>query len=640
MKKGSYDLKNIVIGTAGHIDHGKTTLIKALTGRETDRLKEEKKRGISIELGFTYFDLPSGRRAGIIDVPGHEKFIKHMLAGAGGMDIVMLVIAADEGVMPQTKEHLDILSILNIKKGIIVITKASLVEEDWLNLVKEDIREKVKNTFLEEADIIVVDSITGIGIKDLVNKIDTLTEQTESRDINAPARMPIDRVFTITGFGTVVTGTLLEGQIKVEDTLEILPEKIKVRVRNLQVHNKSVEKALAGQRVAINLANIKREEIERGYVLAQLNSMETTMMIDGRLKVLNDISRNIENRDRVRLYHGSTEIFARVVLLEKEKLLPGDSTLVQLRLEESIAVKKDDRIVVRFYSPLETIGGVTVIDSNPQKHKRFDKKVIEDLRTKEKGTPDDILEKLIERYSTNFPDINFLAKQTAQQIDDVDKQINNLINKGLIICLNNTTFLHKSYYEKLKSSAMNILQRYHKENPLRPGMIKEEFKSKLLPPKVNKSGEELLDLLESDEIIKNLGKYIAQYDFSIEFNKVQLEIKSLIEKAFLSEPYATPKIDEVINRIPYKKKEIEQVIEAMLGKELIKINSDIIIHQKSYDEAKMKLTEYIKRMGSISLSEYRDLLNTSRKYAVALLEYFDSIKYTERIEEKRVLYNK
>ncbi|SNS34418.1 selenocysteine-specific translation elongation factor SelB [Anaerovirgula multivorans] len=631
-------MKNIVIGTAGHIDHGKTTLIKALTGRETDRLKEEKKRGISIELGFTYFDLPSGRRAGIIDVPGHEKFIRHMLAGAGGMDIVMMVIAADEGAMPQTKEHLDILSLLNIKKGIIVITKASLVEEEWLDLIKEDIREKVRNTFLEDAEMIAVDSINGVGIQELIREIDILTDETESRDINAPIRMPIDRVFTITGFGTVVTGTLLEGKINVEDSLEILPERIKVRVRNLQVHGKSVETAYAGQRVAINLANIKKEDIERGYVLAQVNSMETTMMIDGKLKVLADVSRKVQNRDRVRLYHGSTEIFARIVLLEKEELLSGDSSFVQFRLEESIAVKKGDHIVVRFYSPLETIGGAMVIDSNPQKHKRFDEKVIKELMVKEKGTPEDILEKHIERYSSEFPDIGFLAKLTAQQTEDIHNLIIKLEEDNKILFLNNNTILHSNYYKGLTNHAILLLNKYHQSNPLRLGMIKEEFKNKLLPKAAGKSGDTLLELLEADKIIKVLGKYVALYDFEITLNTTQLEIKTLIEKAFLKEPYGTPKIEDVIKSISYKKQDLEQVVEAMLGKELIKINNEIILHVVSYEKAKELLTNYVNKNGSITLAEFRDLLNTSRKYAVALLEYFDNIKLTKRLDDKRTLY--
>ncbi|MCC5911555.1 MAG: selenocysteine-specific translation elongation factor [Clostridiaceae bacterium] len=631
-------MKNIVIGTAGHIDHGKTTLIKALTGRETDRLKEEKKRGISIELGFTYFDLPSGRRAGIIDVPGHEKFIRHMLAGAGGMDIVMLVIAADEGVMPQTKEHLDILSLLKIEKGVIVITKSNLVDREWLELIKEDIREKVKGTFFENAELLTVDSVEGIGIDDLIKTIDRLTDETESRDVSSPARMPIDRVFTVTGFGTVVTGTLMEGQIAIEDTLEILPEKIKVRIRNIQVHGKSVDRAFAGQRVAINLANTKKEDIERGYVLTATGAMETTMMIDAKLKVLGDMAKEIENRTRVRLYHGSTEVFARVVILEKDKLQAGDLALVQLRLEESIAVKKGDRIVVRSYSPMETIGGAVVIDGNPEKHKRFDKTTIEELLTKEKGNPQDLLEKHIDKYSSEFPNISFLAKISGEHIENIRVLIKQLDEKQKILMLNDSTIIHRNYYESIKDKGIEILKKYHEKNSLKVGISKEEFKSRLLPHNSGKLGDIILEFLEEEKMIKILEKYVALYDFEIRFNTLQDEIKNLIEKKYLDYGFAPPKTEDVLKDIPYNEKEVQAVLEAILGKTLIKINPDIILYKDAYLEIKDRLLDFLKENGTITLGEFRDLLNTSRKYAVAILEYFDNNRVTKRTEDKRVLF--
>ncbi len=631
-------MQNIIIGTSGHIDHGKTTLIKALTGRETDRLKEEKERSISIELGFTYFDLPSGRRAGIIDVPGHEKFIRHMLAGAGGMDMVMLVIAADEGVMPQTKEHLDILSILNIKKGLIVITKASLVEEEWLELIIEDAKDKTRGTFLEGGKVIAVDSITGMGISELIKNIDSLTQEIEVRDQNAPARLPIDRVFSIVGFGTVVTGTLLSGTVNVGDTLEILPQGAKVRIRTLQVHNKSVETAYAGQRVAVNLANIKLEDIERGHVLVQLDSMEATNMVDARMKTLGSISRIITNRERVRLYHGSTEIFARLVLLDQEELAGGEEAYIQLRLEEAMAVKRGDRMVVRFYSPLETIGGAIVIDSKPAKHKRFDNKVIEEIKIKDRGTPEQILEKHIENHSRKFPRLDFFAKLTGQQIENIKDIVNKLEQESNIINLNDDIILHSAYYTKLKDQSEFTLGKYHKNNPLRLGMAKEEFKNKLLPNIDGKSGDLLLELLEKDGIIRNLGKYISLWNFKVEFNPTQLKIKGLLEDTYLKEPYATPKLEDVIQDFSYDKEMVAQVIEIMLGNELIKVSNDIILHEQSYSRAKTKLEKYIKENGGISLAEFRDLLNTSRKYAIAILEHFDSIKFTKRLEDERILF--
>lgn len=630
-------MKNVIIGTAGHIDHGKTTLIRALTGHETDRLGEEKKRGISIQLGFTYFDLPSGRRAGIIDVPGHERFIRNMLTGVGGMDIIMLVIAADEGVMQQTKEHLDILSLLKIKNGIIVITKSTLVDEEWLELVKEDIKEKVEGTFLENSEIVAVDSIKGTGIDELINKIDILTEETESRDINAPARMPIDRIFTIVGFGTVVTGTLTEGKISVEDTLEILPQQVKVRIRNIQVHGQSVNTAYAGQRVAINLANVKLEEIERGQILAQINSMEPTMMIDAKLNLLKDIPRNIKNRDRVRIYHGATEILARVTLLDKDEGKAGESIYVQFRLEEITAVKKDDHLVVRYYSPMETLGGAIVINANPEKHNRFDENVIRDLATREEGSPQDIIEKQIDIHSNQFPSLSFIAKLTAYQLEDLKLIISNLANDDKVLLLGNDSVIHKNYYETVKTQLMGLLASYHKNNPLKVGMLKEEVRSRLFPKSKSRSIDILMDIFVKNKVTKIKNKFISLYDFEVIFSPTHKQIQEQLEYIYLQDRYSTPKFEDIVNDIKFEKNDVEQVFNSMLGNTLIRLNHEVVFHVKSYEDAKTKLINYINKNDSITLSQFRDMLNTSRKYAVALLEYFDNEKITKRVDDKRIL---
>ncbi len=631
-------MKNIIIGTAGHIDHGKTTLIKALTGTDTDRLKEEKKRGISIDLGFTHFDLPSGKRAGIIDVPGHEKFIRNMLAGVGGMDIVMLVIAADEGIMPQTKEHLDILSLLNLKKGVIVLTKVGLVEADWLQLIKEEIVERVSGTFLEEAEIVEVDSHTGYGISRLIEVIDNITEETEGRDMHSPARMPIDRVFTIVGFGTVVTGTLIEGKIQVEDTLEILPQREKVRVRSIQVHGKSVETAYAGQRVAVNLANIKKEDIDRGHILAQVDSLEVTMMLDGRLKALKDAPRDIKNRDRVRLYHGASELLARIVLLDRDQLSAGESCLVQLRLEEETAVKKNDKMVLRFYSPMETIGSITVIDPKPKKHKQMDQRVLQELKARETGTPEDILERQIERYGSEFPDGSFLVKVTGYQLVDIEKMAKALEAKGRIHIFDQQIHIHDKFYQAIMAATKAQLREYHEKNPLREGMLKEELKSKLFPKSRSKAIDAIFSSLEKDNIIRLTGKNAALKDFEIQFSPVQQKIKAAIEAVFLKNLFTPPNIEELVKGVPYKPQELQQVLEAMVGIELVKISSELFIHREGYDKAVTLLQDYVNQHGSIALGEFRDLLQTSRKYAMAFLEYFDNNKITRRQEDKRVLF--
>ncbi|WP_305781724.1 selenocysteine-specific translation elongation factor [Caloramator sp. E03] len=350
-------MQHIVIGTAGHIDHGKTTLIKALTGRDTDTLKEEKERGISINLGFTYFDLPSGKRAGIVDVPGHEKFIKNMLAGVGGIDVVLLVIAADEGVMPQTVEHVNILELLDIKRGIVVLTKKDLVDDEWIKMITEDIKKFLNSTFLKDAPIIPVSSVTGFGLDLLTKTIDDMTEKVEERDTVTDFRLPIDRVFTISGFGTVVTGTLISGVIKEGDSCEIYTKGIKTKIRSIQVHENPVKEAFAGQRVAVNLASIKTDEVERGDVVSKIGAMENSLILDCRLKYLKDAPKSLKNRDRIRIYHGTSEILGRVIILDKEIVNPGDTALIQIRLEKSIAARRGDKYVIRSYSPMHTIGG-------------------------------------------------------------------------------------------------------------------------------------------------------------------------------------------------------------------------------------------------------------------------------------------
>ena len=406
-------MKNVIIGTAGHIDHGKTTLIKALTGRETDTLEEEKRRGISINLGFTYFDLPSNKRAGIVDVPGHEKFIKNMLAGAAGIDIVLFVVASDEGVMPQTIEHLDILSFLNIKKGIIVLTKCDVVDNEFIELVKEDIREKTKGTFLENSEIVEVDSISKNGVSELIKKIDDISNELDDKNENSPARLNIDRVFSIKGFGTVVTGTLLEGKISIDDDLIIYPNKLKTKIRSIQVHGQDVKTAYAGQRTAINIANIKVEELKRGDVLASPNSLEESMMLDVKLSLVKHTNKNLKHWDRLRLYHGAREILCRVVPLDKDITKSGESCYAQLRLEESIVAKKLDSFVLRNYSPLETIGGGVIIDTKPKKHKKFDENVISSLKMKEKGELEVILEEYLKNNLKSYKRIVCKSEKVA-----------------------------------------------------------------------------------------------------------------------------------------------------------------------------------------------------------------------------------
>lgn len=635
-------MKNVIIGTAGHIDHGKTTLIKALTGRDTDRLKQEKERGISIELGFTYFDLPSGRRAGIIDVPGHERFIRNMLAGAGGIDVVVLVIAADEGVMPQTREHLNILSLLQVKKGIIAITKKDMVDQEWLDMIIEQIREEVEDSFLKDANIIPVSSVTREGLKELIAEIDTVTEVVEEKDAHNVFRLPVDRAFIVTGFGTVVTGTLISGSISEGERIEIYPRKTETRVRSMQVHEKNVKTAYAGQRVAINIANVKLDEIQRGDVLTQPGRMETTMMLDAKLMILKNTDKSIDNRDRLRLYHGTSEIMCRVVLLDREELKPGESAFVQLRLEEETACMKGDRFVIRTYSPMLTIGGGTVLEPNPPKRKRFKEDVIEELKVKEQGNPEEVIERYLIQNSAKYPEKKTIIKAVGNIGAELYEKISaELLEKKLIkeFRLGDETYvLHFKYLKDVEAKLGEIIEAYHKRNPLKTGISKEELRTRVFEGIKPRLADLIFGYFEASGIIKLENQYVSQSGFKVQFNKLQTLIRETIEKSYSENRFNPPKLSELAETNHLDKNQYQVVYNALLEMgELVKLDEDIAISRNAYDDALELLKKYIKENGSIQLGQFRDLLGTSRKYAMALLDYFDRNKVTKRIEDNRTL---
>lgn len=638
-------MKHIIIGTAGHIDHGKTTLIKALTGKDTDRLKEEKNRGISIELGFTYFDLPSGKRAGIVDVPGHERFIKNMLAGAGGIDLVLLVVAADEGVMPQTVEHLNILSLLRIKKGIIALTKIDLVEEEWLEMVIEQIKDDVKGSFLENAKIFPVSSTTKSGLTDLIKDMDKQTEEIEGKDLNKPFRLPIDRVFSISGFGTIITGTLISGIINEGDKIMIYPDRKEARIRSIQVHDMKTNHAEAGQRVAINIAGVKVDDIKRGDVIALPDSMESSLMFDAKLELLKTAERGINNRDRLRIYHGSAEIFGRVVLLDRDELRPGEEAFVQMRLEEEIACQKDDYFIIRFFSPMITIGGGIILEPNPPKRKRYKDEVIEELTIKDRGDPVKIVEQYILKASSTYPDMKTIAKQsgniTFEQCDDILKNLEeNMTIKSFKIS-GVSIYLHMDYINMLKVKIGDILIKYHENNPLKAGMPKEELKTKTIGNIGQKISDSLFDYLQEEKTIKLLGKSVSLWDFKATLTKEQEEIRDLIMKEYNSLKYNPPRYNEIKTKLKYPEKNIIQVYDMLIDSgELIRIDQDIVFSKSAYEDSVEVLRSYCEINKSIQLGEFRDLLKTSRKYAIALLDYFDQQKITKRIEDRRVIIKK
>ena len=627
-------MKNVILGTAGHIDHGKTTLIKALTGRETDNLKEEKQRGISINLGFTYFDLPSKKRVGIVDVPGHEKFIKNMLAGACGIDIVLLVIAADEGVMPQTIEHLDILNYLDVKKGIIVLTKCDLVDEEFIELVKDDIREKTKGLFIEGAPIVEVDSVSRRGLDKLVQKIDEISEDIEEKKTDAPSRMSIDRVFSLKGFGTIVTGTLIEGKISVDDEMTIYPSEKKVKVRNLQVHGCDVKTAYAGQRTAINLSNIKVSEIQRGDVIAQTGSVEESMMIDVNISLVEHCKKSLKHWDRIRIFHGTKQILCRIVPLNEDEIQYGESGYAQLRLEEKIVAKKGDRFIIRSYSPMDTIGGGVIIDTAPKKHKIYDESVIEALKIKEKGELKDILEEYLKLNLSNYITLKELVSYTGEKEEYVKEGLNALIDENKVFCVNKY-YLHISHYQKLKEKVIEILTKYHKQYRLRNGILKEELRSKVDNSLKVKDMDVILNKMAEEKDIKVQDNLVSNYDFEVKFNQKQLSIKKEIEdKSRKNGLNSLMTKDDICN----KNKFYEEVLEALTGETIQKLDDAYYIDKKVYENVKKGLLEYLNKNKEITVAQFRDITKSNRKISIVMLEHFDRNRITKRVEDKRILY--
>ena len=627
-------MKNVILGTAGHIDHGKTTLIKALTGRETDNLKEEKQRGISINLGFTYFDLPSKKRVGIVDVPGHEKFIKNMLAGACGIDIVLLVIAADEGVMPQTIEHLDILNYLDVKKGIIVLTKCDLVDEEFIELVKDDVREKTKGLFIEGAPIVEVNSVSRRGLDELVQKIDEISEDIEEKKTDAPSRMSIDRVFSLKGFGTIVTGTLIEGKISVDDEMTIYPSEKKVKVRNLQVHGCDVKTAYAGQRTAINLSNIKVSEIQRGDVIAQTGSVEESMMIDVNISLVEHCKKSLKHWDRIRIFHGTKQILCRIVPLNEDEIQYGESGYAQLRLEEKIVAKKGDRFIIRSYSPMDTIGGGVIIDTAPKKHKIYDESVIEALKIKEKGELKDILEEYLKLNLSNYITLKELVSYTGEKEEYVKEGLNALIDENKVFCVNKY-YLHISHYQKLKERVIDILTKYHKQYRLRNGILKEELRSKVDNSLKVKDMDVILNKMVEEKDIKVQDNLVSNYDFEVKFNQKQLSIKKEIEeKSRKNGLNSLMTKDDICN----KNKFYEEVLEALTGETIQKLDDAYYIDKKVYENVKKDLLEYLNKNKEITVAQFRDITKSNRKISIVMLEHFDRNRITKRVEDKRILY--
>ena len=629
-------MKHVIIGTAGHVDHGKTCLIKALTGIDTDRLKEEKKRGITIELGFAHMDLSNGQRVGIVDVPGHEKFVRNMLAGAGGLDICMLIVAADEGIMPQTVEHLDILSILGIKHGVVVITKADLVEPEFTELVAEDVKELTQGTFLENAPIIPVSAYTGQGLDELKEELVKLCVSLPERSEEGQFRLPIDRVFSLKGFGTIVTGTLMEGKLKKDQHIVLYPENEPVKVRSLQVHSKDAEVAYAGQRVAVNVPDRKKEDILRGDILATADSLYPTMMVDVKLEVLKHTERSIKHGSRVHVYHGTKELLGKVALMGRDELKAGESDYAQLRLEESTALRKGDHFVLRFYSPVETIGGGVVLDACPKKHRKNDKKAYHTFEIKEHGTGEEQLELAYLEHQGKFYSLKELMNKCSLDRAKTRNQLKKLVENKKMIQLYDEIYIHSEELKTYEKRVIQFLDHFHKEYPLKEGMGIQEVRSRLNLEQ-SKVTEAILDILKQNKVIKEEQGMVSKYRFKVVVKDDEDAMMKEIVEQYLNFGFA-PLATEIYLKEHAKQKKFKAVFTSLLNKKtLIRLDDQYCLHKDFYEKAQAVFRELAAEKDIVALGEYRENLGCSRRVAVPILEHFDRNGFTVKTEEGRKL---
>ena len=620
-------MKNIIIGTAGHVDHGKTTLIKALSGIDTDRLMEEKKRGITIELGFAHIPNDAGYNIGVIDVPGHEKFIKHMLAGIGGIDFVLFVVAADEGIMPQTREHFEILSSLGIDDGIIAVTKTDMVEEEWLEMLLEEVDDYFRGSFLEGKPVIPVSAATGEGIDrlkaEIIAKCDRENKRREEKEL---FRLPVDRVFTMQGFGTVVTGTLMDGNVKVGDDVVVYPEGTKAKVRGIQTYGKDTGMAVAGQRTAINLSGVSKEDIDRGDIVAYRDAVTVTSMIDTELSIFSSSDRVVLNNSRVHLYCGSDEVLCKVILLDRDALSAGETAYAQLRLEEPAAVRRGDRFIIRFYSPIITVGGGRIIDALPAKHKRNKPEILKGMDVLNNGTVSEIIyAKACER---RFVKQSELASELGLLSHEMAEAAKGGLEDGTLVVLPDGTIISDTKHLRLREDAENIINGYHAENPLADGIPRQELISRLRErwfTDDDKLVQAVLKNLLMQGAIEDRGKSIAISGFSIEYTDEQKALKDKIDAMYVDAGIEMIKNDEVFAL--YKD---GRIIRAMLDDleaegSVYKVNPSYYINKQAWDQAVDAARSF---EGGFTLAEYRDRLGTSRKYAAELLPAMDKAGIT------------
>ncbi|MBW1785155.1 MAG: selenocysteine-specific translation elongation factor [Deltaproteobacteria bacterium] len=634
-------MKQIVLGTAGHIDHGKTSLIRALTGIDTDRLKEEKLRGITIELGFAHLELPGGKLLGIVDVPGHEKFVKNMVAGATGIDLVALVIAADEGVMPQTREHLEICELLKVRHGLVVLTKIDMVEQEWLELVREDVSDYLANTFLGESPIVEVSSLNGQGIPELIQTLDQLVANIPDRDLGHIFRLPIDRVFSMKGFGTVITGTTVSGMASTGGEITIYPQEIESRIRGIQVHNKEVRDVRAGLRTAINLQGIERTTIRRGDVLATKDALRPSFMVDVRLDLLKSSPRKLKNRAKARFHTGTSEVIATVVLSDRDELKPGEGCFAQMRLEAPVAVLRGDRYVLRSYSPVRTIGGGDILNALPGKMKRFSEKAASQMKLLADGDPAETCELfvLMGRYrGVEEGELSFLTNTRRKRLDDVLK---GLKARKRVIAYDKErgALIHADFFAAARDQVVETISRYHGEFPLKIGLPKEELRSRTEGAKNVKLFNYVMNQLTKEDVVVQEKELVRLKEHQVTLAQDQEKARDRLEKIYREKGLQPPYLKEIAGEFPGKT--AKEVLAVMLEEGIvIKVKEDLYFYGKAIEALKDRMIDFLKANGEITTPQFKDMTGVSRKYAIPLIEYFDKSQITVRVGDNRVLRKK
>jgi selenocysteine-specific elongation factor len=629
--------RHVVVGTAGHIDHGKTSLVKALTGIDTDRLPEEKARGITIDLGFAFLEEPDGLTIEIVDVPGHERFVRNMLAGVGGIDLAMLVIAADEGVMPQTREHLAICSLLHIKTGLVALTKADLVEADWLELVKDDVAGLVRGTFLEGAPMLGVSAKTGEALDELRSVLRALAAAVPVRAADQLPRLPIDRVFTVKGFGTVITGTLMTGRFVVDDRVEVYPRGVQAKIRGLQTHGHAVPEARAGQRTAMNLQGLERAAVARGDVVGPPGALVASVLVDGTLELLPDAPRPLKSRDRIRFHAGTSEIMARVLLLDRAELSPGERAFARFRMEASLVALPGDRFVIRSYSPIVTIGGGTLLDIDPPRFKRRAPSLIAHLRLLAEGTPEDVVEEHVRQRGPAGVRLAVLSGRVPFGPERLRARLEALASNGRILAVERDWFLHRESEQRLRAQVQATIEEFHRANPLKPGMSREELRGRAGAAE-ERVFAHVLGKLDAEGVVRSERDKVRLASHEVRLSAEQQRVVDQVEAEFLRAEAAPPNPEEALGRAGVAGDDEHELFQVLVeGKRLVRIKESLFFHARALETIQEKLVVLLRERKDIGPGDIKDLLGISRKYAIPLLEYFDGRRVTIRVGERRVL---